>query len=404
MRAAYLLPVMLLAAPGSEPAQDETTRLARSSNAFGFDLYRGLGAAPGNRVVSPASVSTALTMVWGGARGGTAVQMARVLRFEGSPEAVMQASGRMAASLQDPSRPIVFRIANRLFGEKTAEFEPAYLEATKAAFGAALEPVDFKKTAEKARLLINGWVEEKTEKRIKDLIPSGGVSRETRLVLVNAIYFLGDWAEPFAQEATRPAPFTVSASVKKDVPTMHEVESFRFAAKDGLKAVELPYQGGQMSMLLVLPDAVDGLAPLESSLTAERVDGIVASLAATRVHVSLPKFEIDPPGALGLAGALAKLGMEDAFSPAMADFTAIANPPDPRDRLFLSEVFHKAFVKVDEKGTEAAAATAAVMARAGAVMAPPAEFKADHPFLFFIRDNASGMILFMGRVADPSVK
>jgi serpin B len=395
---------MLLTAPTSEPAQDEMARLARGNNAFAFHLYRALGPAPGNRVVSPASVSTALAMAWGGARGGTAVQMGQVLRFEGPPEAMMQASGRLAASLQDPSRPIVFRIANRLFGEKTVDFEAAYLEATRAAFGAALEPVDFKRGAEASRRLINGWVEEKTEKRIRDLIPPGGVSRETRLVLANAIYFLGDWAEPFAKEATQPAPFSVSPSARKDVPTMHAVQSFRFVAKDGLKAVELPYKGGQMSMLLVLPDAPDGLPALESSLTAERLDGMVASLAATRVHVSLPRFEIDPPGALGLGGALSKLGLTDAFSPAMADFTGIGNPPDPRDRLFISEVFHKAFVRVDEKGTEAAAATAVVMDRAAAIMARPVEFKADHPFLFFIRDNPTGIVLFMGRVADPSSK
>jgi serpin B len=396
--------MVLLAAPASEPAQDETTRLARSSNAFAFDLYRRLGPGGGNRAVSPASISTALAMAWAGARGGTAVQMQNALRFEGSPEAMMAASGRLAAALQDPTRPVVFRIANRLFGEKSCEFAPVYLDATRAAFGAALEPVDFKRAAEKARLLINGWVEEKTEKRIRDLVPRGGVSRETRLVLVNAIYFLGDWAEPFAKEATRPAPFSISASAKKDVPTMHAVEPFRFVAKDALKAVELPYKGGQMSMLVVLPDAVDGLPSLEASLTGERLEGIVKSLASARVSVSLPKFEVDPPGSLPLGEALRALGMVDAFSPSQADFTGIADPPDPRDRLFLSEAFHKAFVKVDEKGTEAAAATAVVMDRAAAIMAPPAEFKADHPFLFFIRDNASGMVLFMGRVADPSAK
>jgi len=378
------------------------TRLAWSNNAFAFDLYRGLGAGAGNRAISPASVSMALSMAWAGARGGTAVQMQSVLRFEGSPDAMMQASGRLATALQDPSRPVVFRIANRLFGEKTSEFEPAYTDATRAALGAGLEPVDFKRAAEKARLLINGWVEEKTEKRIRDLVPRGGVDRETRLVLVNAIYFLGDWAEPFAMESTRPAPFSVAASTKKDVPTMHAVESFRFVAKDALKAVELPYKGGQMSMLVVLPDAVDGLPALEASLTGERLEGITRSLASTRVHVSLPKFEVDPPGSLPLGEALRALGMADAFSPSQADFTAIADPPDPRDRLFLSEVFHKAFVKVDEKGTEAAAATAAVMERAASILAPPVVFKADHPFLFFIRDNASGMVLFMGRVADPS--
>jgi serpin B len=401
MLALYLLPLIFLAPAAPNPPSDETARLARGSNAFAFDLYRGLGAGSGNRVISPASVSTALAMAWGGARGGTAVQMQRVLRFEAPADAVMRASGRLAATLQDPSRPVVFRIANRLFGEKTCPFEPAYMDATRAAFGAALEPVDFKRATEGARLLINGWVEEKTEKRIRNLVPPGGVDRDTRLVLVNAIYFLGDWAEPFAKEATHPAPFSISASGKKDVPTMHAVESFRFVAKDALKAVELPYKGGQMSMLVVLPDAVDGLAALEASLTGERLDGIARSLAATRVHVSLPKFEVDPPGSLALGEVLRSLGMTDAFSPAQADFTAIADPPDPRDRLFLSEVFHKAFVKVDEKGTEAAAATAVVMQRAAAALARPAEFKADHPFLFFIRDNASGMVLFMGRVSDP---
>ena len=403
MLAPFLLPLMLTPAAAG-PSPDEMTRLARSNNAFAFDLYRGLGPGPGNRAVSPASITTALAMAWGGARGETAAQMQRVLRFEGPQGEVLRASGQLAATLQDPSRPIVFRIANRLFGEKTYAFEPAYLAATKAAFGGALEPVDFKHAAEAARILVNGWVEEKTEKRIRDLVPPGAVDSDTRLVLVNAIYFLGDWEEPFAKESTRPAAFSTSASVKKDVPTMHAVESFRFAAKDGLKAVELPYKGGQMSMLVILPDAVDGLPALGASLTAERLDGIVQSLAATRVLVALPKFEVDPAGALPLGEVLEKLGMADAFSRERADFTGIANPADPRDRLFISEVFHKAFVKVDEKGTEAAAATAAVMARAAAALAPPREFKADHPFLFFIRDHASGMVLFMGRVADPSAK
>jgi len=401
---ALLLPLILLGPGAPDAAPDELTRLARSSNGFAFGLYRGLGAGSGNRVLSPASVTTALAMAWGGARGETAAQMARVLRFQGSPEAVMGASGRLAAALQDPARSIVFRIANRLFGEKTYRFEPAYLDATRAAFGAALEPADFRHATEAARLLINGWVEEKTEKRIRNLVPQGGVNRETRLVLVNAIYFLGDWEEPFKKEATRPAPFSTSASEKKDVPTMHAVEGFRFVAEDGLKALELPYKGGSMSMLVVLPDAVDGLPALEASLTADRLDSIVKSLASVRVFVTLPKFEIDPPGALPLGDVLQKLGMAAAFSPDKADFTGIANPPDPADRLFISQVFHKAFVKVDEKGTEAAAATAVVMERAAAALARPAEFKADHPFLFFIRDNASGMVLFMGRVADPSAK
>jgi serpin B len=402
MHALCLLPLAVLAAAPS----DSMTRLAGSSNAFGFDLYRNLRTSPGNLVVSPASITTALAMTWGGAKGETAAQMKQVLRFEGSPSEVMQASGRLAAALQDPSRPIVFRIANRLFGEKTYRFEGAYLEATKAAFGAALEPVDFKGAPEAARLLINGWVEQKTEKRIRDLVPPSGVKADTRLALVNAIYFLGDWQQPFKKEATSPLAFFTSATGKKDVPTMRAVERFRFAQKDGWKALELPYKGGDLSMLLVLPDRVDGLSALEASLTAPGLDAIVTALASTRVAVALPKFEVDPPGSLPLGDVLQQMGMAAAFDRQKADFTAIANPPDPRDRLVIGQVFHKAFVKVDEKGTEAAAATAVMMERAGAAppMEKPAEFKADHPFLFFVRDHASGMVLFMGRVADPSVK
>jgi serpin B len=187
---------------------------------------------------------------------------------------------------------------------------------------------------------------------------------------------------------------------------MHAAEHFRFAQKEGWKALELPYKGGQMSMLLVLPDTVDGVSALESSLTAPGLDAIVKALAPTRVIISLPKFEVNPPGSIPLRDFLVKMGMPVAFDRQRADFTGIANPPRPDDRLVIGEVFHKAFVKVDEKGTEAAAATSVVMMRAGAAFRPeqPVEFKADHPFLFFIRDQASGMVLFMGRVADPAAR
>lgn len=381
-------------------------RLAKGSNAFGFDLYARLRVRPGNLVVSPASVTTALTMTWGGARGATAEQMARVMHLEGTREAVLPASGRLAAGLQDPGRPIVFRIANRLFGEKSVGFEVGYLQATKAAFGAALEPVDFKGAPEKARVFINGWVEDQTQKRIRDLIPPGAVAADTRLALVNAIYFLGDWTEPFDKGRTRPRPFHVAPTPPKDVPTMHRLDTLRFAQGQGRRALELPYKGDQLSMLLVLPDALDGLDALEGALTPDAFDALVASLKPTRVSVALPKFEIDPASSLALADVLQAMGMALAFDREKADFTGIANPKNPADRLYLARVFHKAFVKVDEKGTEAAAASAALTMRAGS-MAPverPAEFKADHPFLFFIRDHATGLVVFMGRVADPSAR
>jgi serpin B len=393
-------------AAAPEAPMDDTTRFAKSSNAFGFDLYRRLKAAPGNQVVSPASITTGLAMAWGGARGETATQMKQVLHFEGGTEPVMRAAGALSRSLVDPKRPLVFRIANRLFGEKTYRFEAAFLEATRTAFGAALEPTDFRHAPESAREAINRWVEAQTEKRICDLIPSEGVTKETRLVLANALYFLGDWYEPFTKEGTSPAPFHLSARAERPVPTMHRTGTFRLTRRSGLMALELPYKGEQMSMLVVLPDAVDGLSALEDSLSAAGLDAIVQGLAPASVAVALPKFEVNPAQSLSLGDLLVALGMRAALDPQKADFTGIANPADPADRLVISRVFHKAFVKVDEKGTEAAAATAVSMMRAGSAARreEPIAFKADHPFLFFIRDNATGLVVFLGRVADPTQK
>lgn len=390
-------------APVAPPAADAVAKLAAGTNAFGFDLYQRLRKTPGNVVMSPASLTTALSMTWGGAKGETAAQMKKVLHLDSTPDDVMKTSGQLAQSLEDPSRPITFRIANQLFGEKAYTFEQPFMDKTKAAYGAPLELVDFKTAPEPARVRINAWVEKETEKRIKDLIPKDAIKTDTRLVLVNAIYFLGDWATPFEKERTRPAAFFTTAKDKKDVPMMNAVGNYKGVAKDGLKVLELAYKGDSMSMLFVLPDKVDGLDAVEKSLDAKKLAELGKAVTSQHSSVSLPKFEVAPPS-IALSGELQALGMQDAFSRAKADFTGIANPANVEQRLFISEVFHKAFVKVDEKGTEAAAATAVIMAERGAaaVIEPVFQFKADHPFLFFIRDNASGLILFMGRVADPS--
>jgi serpin B len=189
------------------PSEDAAVKLARSSNAFGFDLYQRLRQTPGNFVMSPASITTALNMAWGGAQGETAAQMRKVLHLEGTADEVMATSGQLARSLQDPARPIVFRIANQLFGEKDYKLIPAFVEKTRAAFGAPIELLDFKTKPEQARGHINEWVEGKTEHRITNLIPPGALVPDTRLVLVNAIYFLGDWDTPFERRQTRLAPF-----------------------------------------------------------------------------------------------------------------------------------------------------------------------------------------------------
>lgn len=391
-------------APVAPPASDAVKKLAAASNQLGFDLYKRRIKDPGNVILSPSSITTALAMTWGGARAETAAQMKKVLHFEGTPQEVMETSGRLTRSLEDPSRPIVFRVANQLFGEKTYTFERAFLDETKNAYGAPLEAVDFVSAHEPARQRINQWVEQRTEKRIKDLVPKDGVTKDTRLVLVNAIYFLGDWAAPFKKEQTQDQPFNVSASEKKNVPTMIQRGSFRFGKKDAVSALELPYKGGDMSMLLLVPERVDGLAALEGSLDAKKLDGWVGALKDEQVAVYLPKFEVAPTAPMRLADDLRALGMPIAFDRGKADFTGIANPPSPQDRLYIGNVFHKGFVKVDEKGTEAAAATAVAMPKGGSAPAPVTEVRIDRPFLFVIRDAASGLVLFMGRVNDPTQK
>jgi len=387
------------------PGADELARHAKASNAFAFDLYKGLGKGGENVALSPFSISTALTMTWAGARGETAEQMRTVLHLEGSREEVLAAAGKVSASLQRQEA-FKLRIANRLFGEKTASFDSAYLEETKKSFGAPLAPMDFKERHEESRLQINGWVQKQTEKRIQNLLPEGSLGPLARLVLVNAIYFLADWAAPFKKDATREAAFTTARSVTKQVQTMHATSSFKFAAKDGAKLLDVPYRGGSMSMVFVLPNAPDGIDALEQTMTAQSLQAMRGASAVSEVQVALPKFEVDPAAPIALADRLKAMGMPLAFERGVADLTGISNPADPAERLHIGHVFHKAFVKVDEKGTEAAAATAVVAVAAGAAPPPPPslEFRADHPFLYFIVDNASGLVLFMGRVADPAVK
>lgn len=383
--------------------KEQAAKLAQSSNAFGFDLYQRLRGTPGNLVVSPASITTALTMPWSGARGETAAQMKAVLHLDGTADEVLGTSGQLSRSLQDPSRPIVFRIANQLFAEKTYKLVPAYVEATRAAFGAPVELLDFKKAPEPARVGINRWVEDKTERRIKDLIPPRAVEPDTRLVLVNAIYFLGDWKYPFDHGETRPEPFHLTGYETKMVPTMHREGGFRTAHKDGVTALEIVYRGNDLSMLLLIPDEIEGLAAVEGALDPKMLDGLVGGLKGEFIALALPKFEVNPGESLSLGEDLKAMGMPLAFDRNKADFTGIADPPDPVDRLVLAKVFHKAFVKVDEKGTEAAAATAVMGVMAGAAAGGgPRLIQVDRPFLFLIRDNASGLVLFLGRVNDPS--
>lgn len=400
----FLSLLLLPACASSRALPPETAaRVASSSNAFGFALQRKLPTAGPNLVWSPASLSTALAMAWAGARGATATELGQALRLGPDPVGVTKSWGATSRALQSQAPPNELRIANRLFGERSYRFEPAYLDLLAEAEQAPLEAVDFRGAPDAARLRINGWVEAQTNARVKDLLAPRTVTGETTLVLVNAVYFLGQWEHGFSVSGTAPAPFHVSPAETKNVPTMNLTETFPFVEERAYKAVELPYRGAATSFVVVVPTAIDGLDALESSFDERTLSSLVASLRDTEVAVSLPKLELGPPSALALRPSLEALGIMAAFSPDRADFTGIANPPRRDDRLYVDNVFHKAFIRVDEKGTEAAAASAVEMAYAAGPPAPKPELVADRPFLFFLRDRASGLVLFMGRVRDPSL-
>lgn len=378
---------------------DQAALFARSVNAFGLDLWKHVG--PGNQTISPASVAIALDMTFAGARGETADQMARVLHVQGDRDAFHAAAGGMLVRWSASSDDLTLAIANRLFGHQGFAFEDPFLTLTAARYGAPLERIDFG-APEPARAHINGWVAERTNDRIRDLIPPRGIDDQTRLVLTNAIYLLAKWEEPFESRATRPASFHVDGGNARQVPTMHATGTRRFAHVDGVRVLELPYRVGGLSMLFVLPDARDGLPAVEARLDADTLARWAAAVSPQHTQIALPKFRVAPESSFALADALKALGMPLAFERGAADFTAMANPPNAEDRLSISQVFHKAFVDVNEEGTEAAAATAVVMMRAGGMpMAPQAQFLADHPFLFFLRDTSSGAVLFVGRVVEP---
>ncbi len=382
------------------PSSDELKGLARSDNAFGLDLFAKLRTQKGNLALSPLSLATALTMTWAGARGETAEQMKKVLHQSGTLAQALDLNSKLLTSYQDPELSVTLRIANRLFVEKTCTLKPSYLDITRTTFGAPVEAVDFQHEFDASRQHINTWIGSATQERIKDLLPPEGVTAATRLVLANAIYFLGGWSGPFPKQLTVAAPFHLTASESHDVPTMHKAGLFRFAATDGVKVLEVFYKGRALAMTLVLPDQKDGLDAVEARLSPATLEAWFGALAADRIDVALPRFEVEPASSLALQATLEALGMPLAFNPNKADFTGITTPS-----LSIDNVFHKAFVKLDEDGTEAAAATGVVMSHKRSPPPPPkVEFHADHPFLFFLRDVRSGMILFMGRVSDPTAK
>ena len=376
----------------------DVARMAESSDAFAVDLYASLAEDAGNLFFSPFSIAAALSMTMGGANGVTEDEMHSVLHVT-DEAGYHQAFGSLLVDLSgNHHRPYELDVANRLWGQDGFPFDPVYLALLADDYQAPLEVADFTSDPDGVRQDINGWVADQTRDRIQDLLPAGSVDALTRLVLVNAIYFLADWKTAFDKADTADGAFTLADGSSTTVPLMYGEVEGDVARLDGLGVLRLPYEGDDLSFIVLLPDDADGLPALEASLSAGQVDSWLAEAEPVeKLPLPLPSFEMTQ--AFDLVQVLSDLGMPSAFSPDTADFTGITDPDG--DPLYIGGVFHQAFVKVDESGTEAAAATAVVV-DVGSAEEPVDPFVVDHPFVFLVRDELSGAILFMGRVADPS--
>ncbi|XP_043117309.1 leukocyte elastase inhibitor-like [Puntigrus tetrazona] len=385
-------------------------RLSAANTRFSLNLFKKIseGNASKNVFYSPISISSALAMVSLGAKGNTSEQMFKVLCFTDPPkpsaphysaEQTHSSFNKLMSELNKPGAPYVLSLANRLYGEQSYQFVEKFLNDAKRYYEAGLEKVDFKKKSEAARVDINKWVEKKTQGKIKDLLTQGSIDAMTRLVLVNAIYFKGNWEKKFPKQATRDGQFKLNKTQTKPVKMMYQESKFPLALIPEIdsQVLELPYVGKNLSMLIILPneiqDETTGLQKLEKALTYEKLMEWTkpSKMLQQEVQVSLPRFKMEET--YDMKSLLISMGMEDVFDGKKVDLSGMS----PNNDLVVTKVIHKAFVEVNEEGTEAAAATGAVVAnRSFAQM-----FIADHPFVFFIRHNSSNSILFYGRFCSP---
>ena len=414
---AGLLPVFSSMGQGLPPHASSASVAASAINSVGVDLLHRTGRMGANTLLSPYSIETALAMTYAGADGATHDEMARVLHLQ--PDAMqvannftalqrllnetVQLSVRAADAVKKygvTNDAITLDVANRLFGQQGHDFRPAFLDLVKTKYNAPFEPLDFHTNAAGATKTINDWVTQQTNQRIVGLIPNGVLDDLTRLVLVNALYFKAPWAEPFSASATKSLPFHIGKT-REQVPMMSVQKSFGYAKESGATIVSVPYSGGELQFLIILPDDTNGLAKTEAALTADEL-AKWANLPAREVKLTLPKFRIEPP-TMPLGEALQMMGMTNAFDVphGSANFDRMA-PRKPNDYLYISRVFHKTFISVDEKGTEAAAATAVALAtRSMQKPEPVPEVNVDHPFIFAIQHRASGACLFLGHEVNP---
>jgi serpin B len=397
-----LVPALAVPTPSATQADPkvpaDVRTLVQGNNTFALDLYGQLAPQEGNLFFSPYSIANALAMTYAGARGETATQMATTLHFTLDPERLHPAFGSLRAEIQGagPKRKYQLQTANRLWGQQGYGFSPEFLKATENCYGAGLKEVDFidGQAREEARKTINAWVEQQTSDKIKELIRPGLLTADTRLVLTNAIYFKAAWMYPFSPKQTQDGDFTLADGKKVQTKLMRGHNRTNYFKGDTFEALELPYEEHDLSMIVLLPNKPDGLPAFEKTLTAANLTRWLGKLSDHLVDVALPKFKLTSE--FMLKDVLSKMGMPIAFTPREADFSGMAT----RAKLFISHVVHKAFVDVNEAGTEAAASTAVLMEKES--VPQPATFHADHPFVYLIRDQRTGSILFLGRVTDPA--
>jgi serpin B len=386
--------------PTTQPAQAAVT----ASNLFALDLYSQIRSGDGNICISPYSVSSALEMAAAGAGGKTAEQMLSVLHWTGNADELPAAASALNALIAPPpttrnteSPEAQISIANALFGQKGFDYHQPFLNLLAQQYGAPLQNVDFAGQPGAACEQINNWAAKQTHNRIMNAVPPSAITAQTRLIVVDAIYFKAAWENEFRKSSTSDQPFFLEGKDPVQIPLMQLRESCNYVENETLQAVELPYRG-DFSLVVLLPRKREGLSDLEKSLTATSLDGWMKQMARQSVQVFLPKFRT--VGEYELNQPLAKLGMTDAFNAQAADFSGITSAV----KLCIDRVIHKTFISVDETGTEAAAITSVTM-RMTAVLAPrhqqPTIFRADHPFVYLLRHRPTGAILFIGRVTNP---
>ena len=397
-----LLPVAAWAAELPTPGARDQAEAARGNNAFAIKLYGQLRNRSGNLFFSPESISIALAMTYGGARADTAAEMAKTLHFTLPPGQLHSAMGALLRDRNAAHDSYQLKEADALWVQTGYPLLPEFLKLTKDNYLAGLNQVDFKGATEASRQTINIWVEQRTENKIRELLQPGSLTSDARLVLTNAIYFKGNWEEQFKKEDTKDEEFRLSATRAIKASLMHMTKAFNYFDGGSFQALEIPYKKKSLSMIVLLPKALEGLSAFEQSLTPAKLQQLLGQLRpAQAVIVTIPKFKMEAQ--FMLRDTLTAMGMKEAFDRGKADFSGVASRETmQRDgNLYIDAVIHKAYVDVNEEGSEAAAATGVIM-RSFGVPTPPLVFRADHPFMFLIRDNRFGSILFIGRVTNPS--